>query len=888
MLTGECLMSRILPSITALFFAVAILAPDFSWSQELKPAAVIELDNGDEYNGVTLLRFSPDGKMLAAADLESTIHGIDVAGKKQFSKWKFDLNVFTSEIAFPANNNNAVFLWDYTFAAGVDFSTAGADLTRSSKYLSVETDLSDVYSSLHADNRTLLVSSNRQDREKYPGRFIEPFDLATLKRLGKIQLTGDSGPVAYRPGGKEFAAAIEDEKIAIFDSASGKQLSVISPPDDPAFSTGEIFRFSPDGNKLIVSARQYRYYFYDLKEKNITRYAVDGDSKEIAWDPKNRIFAIGHSGPGKTDTISIGNPADGTIRLKLATTLPVSVAAVAISPDGQWLAAGGRTNRVELWKVADIAANLADAHIPSSLRVPDKDPKTFPLEMSGEVAANTSVEPPVGEPKTGDDPPASSGGNLVLTAPQASIDVIKFSADGKQLFVGMGIVHDKSEEDGYVLTYDLATGKQTARFGDRYEGITAMALHPGKPGHVLIADAADTIEHWDMSSSPPTQVGNFKASGIINGLNFTPDGANLVVGEVRRIFVKPADDLAAKGRDLTGAEVITQAMDVSTDGKYIASVTGDAEVIVYNIADGSVKAKFESDLGGGYHVAFSPKANVIAFQDAEDDETIALADVETGGIVGRLKLPESSNPGDSGINNVTLIDLAFSPDGKLLLAGGSNGDAYLYDMASGKLIKQILDHAKNDTDGKGIQAFTKGNIKGVAFSPDSARFATGAGDGTIRVYEVAQFTSGKVAATGATTGGEPSDPGPEPTGAKDFPTRTWKTADGKHSIKAALVAVADGVVELKREDGQTSKVPAGLLSTRDNEYLRNVLPEAFPDSKFPMRFWTTADGKSRIKASYVSSDGSSVTILREDGRTATVPLNILHERDRTYVSGLGE
>lgn len=487
------------------------------------------------------------------------------------------------------------------------------------------------------------------------------------------------------------------------------------------------------------------------------------------------------------------------------------------------------------------------------------------------------------------DPAGAAGGNVVLTAPFASVEVLQFSADGKTLYAGLGLVHDKSEEEGYVVVYDLEKKQQTARFSEQRQGIKDFAIVPGKTGHLLFADARDEIEEWDMTKSPPVQVAKVEASGIVNGIDYTPDGKSLVIGEVFRIFVKPTDDLSAKGRDLTGKEVVTQAMDISPDGKYIASVTGDAVVMVYDLADGSVKSQFNANFGGGFSVAFSPSANVVAYQDEENDETIAFGDVESGKIVGRLQLPESSNPGGSGIGGVTITNLVFSPDGKLLLAGGTNGDAYLYEVATGKLIKQILDHKKRDNEGVGMAALMQGNVAGVAFSPDSTTFATGAGDSTIRVYDVATVmkSGGQVAATGPGIGnpepgvGEPAEP-------EEFPIRTWKTADGKHSIQATLVGVTDGVAKLKREDGQDANVPVKMLSAADKAYLQKAAGEAEPEPTFPLRFWTTADGKSRIKASYVSSTADAVTILREDGATATVPLNILHERDKRYIASLNE
>ena len=50
--------------------------------------------------------------------------------------------------------------------------------------------------------------------------------------------------------------------------------------------------------------------------------------------------------------------------------------------------------------------------------------------------------------------------------------------------------------------------------------------------------------------------------------------------------------------------------------------------------------------------------------------------------------------------------------------------------------------------------------------------------------------------------------------------RTWKDASGKYTIRATLVQVENGVVELKKQDGAILKVPVAKLSQVDQRYLR--------------------------------------------------------------------
>jgi outer membrane protein assembly factor BamB len=54
----------------------------------------------------------------------------------------------------------------------------------------------------------------------------------------------------------------------------------------------------------------------------------------------------------------------------------------------------------------------------------------------------------------------------------------------------------------------------------------------------------------------------------------------------------------------------------------------------------------------------------------------------------------------------------------------------------------------------------------------------------------------------------------------------------------------------------------------------------------PMREWTDSTGKHRSKASFVSADDSQVTMVREDGKRVTLPLDRLSAKDKVYVRKL--
>ncbi len=68
-----------------------------------------------------------------------------------------------------------------------------------------------------------------------------------------------------------------------------------------------------------------------------------------------------------------------------------------------------------------------------------------------------------------------------------------------------------------------------------------------------------------------------------------------------------------------------------------------------------------------------------------------------------------------------VLSLAFSPDGKTLLAGAWDGSIRLWEVATGKELHQYAGH--------------KGWVRSLAFAPDGKTFASGSKDKLIRIWE---------------------------------------------------------------------------------------------------------------------------------------------------------
>jgi WD40 repeat protein len=140
---------------------------------------------------------------------------------------------------------------------------------------------------------------------------------------------------------------------------------------------------------------------------------------------------------------------------------------------------------------------------------------------------------------------------------------------------------------------------------------------------------------------------------------------------------------------------------LSPDGKLVAGATFGVTVRVV-VFDTTTKKEVVTFQHGSYGcvnaLAFSPKGDLLA--SAGTDRVIKLTDTNTWKLKNAIKY-------DGGFYR-----LAFSPDGTVLLSGGTanNGDVILWDVAKG--IRQQRIHVTDDAA-----------VCAVAFSPSGKEFA---------------------------------------------------------------------------------------------------------------------------------------------------------------------
>lgn len=225
--------------------------------------------------------------------------------------------------------------------------------------------------------------------------------------------------------------------------------------------------------------------------------------------------------------------------------------------------------------------------------------------------------------------------------------------------------------------------------------------------------------------------------------------------------------------------------------------------------------------------------------------------------------------------NELALSLAFSPDGKVLASGTSEGNIQLWDVASGKIAATLKGHSNS--------------VNCVAFSSDGKVLASASGDSTIRLWDI------QTARNTTTLNGHTSyvqalafslDGKRLVSGGADNTVRIWSLTTGKnplvlrgHADWVMTVAfdpsgkgVASGSVDktVRLWDAQTGKNRATF--TEHSKGVRSVaylpdgqrLASASPDNSIRIR--DIATGKN-IRAISGVSDEIEFMATSPDGKT---------------------
>jgi len=213
----------------------------------------------------------------------------------------------------------------------------------------------------------------------------------------------------------------------------------------------------------------------------------------------------------------------------------------------------------------------------------------------------------------------------------------------------------------------------------------------------------------------------------------------------------------------------------SPDGRILA-VGGYREVRLMDASTGKVIRTLEDHADYVRSIAFTPDGKQLLAGGGPPQQwgEIKVWDVATGALLRTMRGHKDC-----------IYSLAVSPDGKLVASGSYDKSVQIWDAQTGKDLKTLLDH---------IDA-----VFAVAFSPDGKLLASGSQDRTVKIWNVASgerlYTLND--ALDGITGIAFSPSGEYLAGAGyDNSIHVWKISEKEGSLVQSLIADEDSILQI--------------------------------------------------------------------------------------------
>ena len=319
-----------------------------------------------------------------------------------------------------------------------------------------------------------------------------------------------------------------------------------------------------------------------------------------------------------------------------------------------------------------------------------------------------------------------------LRGDEGAINHLCFAADGR--FIASAGIESISREmdrpigsdslassEWRIRIWDLRTGQESRRFSKLRGGAISCALSPD--GAILATGrGTEMIRLWDVAADKMSR--ELRVGGLTCFIEFEPDGKTLTSIDADGIL--KAWDLTA-GKETRRIQLeawkhgLFPAVRRSPDRKLIAG-PGEGETVgIWEAATGKQILQVGRRMSA-VGCAFSPDGKTIAIMSTEDDLSIGVWDIRTG----KEKLSYPRHRG--GISS-----LAFAPGDNQICSAGEDGTVRLWDVATGKEVRRIVDPPLGPRDDRAPGA----RVQSFAYAPDGQTIVSWNDDETFKLWDVA-------------------------------------------------------------------------------------------------------------------------------------------------------
>ena len=730
-------------------------------AREGKPELVLQTGYNNFF-GATRLVFSPDGRLIATTTFRSsTVKLWETATGRElrnFSSGKQNSMSMSPFVAFSPDSR--------MIAAGAgdnsvkiwDVTTGREVHTLSGAQGSMIASFGVYFIAFTGDGRVVTISDAIRVWEVSSGRILQTF---ATDLVNEVALLGGSGAAV---NGNQLAQLVNDGSeahIKFWDLAGARQPRSVKLSDKDV--TSAELSFTPDGKGFVAALDEKRLKLWEISSSGAAKErdlgATSAEYTSLRFSRDGRRLALAENYTARIWDVLEGRELQP---LKLPNTglldaqPPTSHAFIGMSDDGKRLASGGFDTPTALWNL-----------------------------------------------ETGKQLMTFSGRTNMAYKVAFSADGLFLSSGGRtrwDLRAGRGLRISENPANN-MFAMPSPNGKLLAAFTPNSSAVSILETPSGRQLHSL---------------TPPNP------SGVVQRFTFSPDGTKLLITYGAR------DDLIQQPAS------VMQPRNFGSDAK-IWDVKSGRELRALSLTEIPSDASFSADgriiavLGGMSGLSLWDAESGARLRDLSSSPMSNLAGTGGFGSVASIKSMPNMAELTAMMNNVmgamaagtmgrTVTSVAFSPDNRILAAGGveskTNFDlAAMMAGATGK--KKSSKNAPDPQDmmkdlkveavgqvvlwdvsaGREVGAL-KGHGKGVtqvSFNRDGRLLASGSTDNTIKIWDVAG-RSELTTLVGHSANIESLDFSPNSrllaSTSDDGATFLWDTTTGEHLL--TLISLDDG------------------------------------------------------------------------------------------------